>query len=148
MKVDFKGRIDLTRVGTMGHSRGGRGAMWQAADAHREQWSAGVKVKGVVTLGAAGVYAEPNSAEAIPYLVTRTPFLTWLGTCDGATGTQGEDFVKFALGRNRVPMTRLTVHGANHNFVNTKWSPQQVLWPPSPTAPSTPTLRTRRRSKG
>jgi hypothetical protein len=123
VKVDFKGRIDLTRVGTMGHSRGGRGAMWQAADVHREQWPAGVQVKAVVALAPASAYGEPGSDDAVPYLVTKTPFMVWLGTCDGDTGTQGQGFLQFALGRNRVPITQLTVHGANHSFVNTEWSP-------------------------
>jgi hypothetical protein len=123
VKVDFKGRIDLTQVGTMGHSRGGRGAIWQAADVHRDLWPAGVQVKAVVALAPANAYGEVGSQDAVPYLVTRTPFMVWLGTCDGGTGVQGQGFLKFALGRNRVPMTQLTVHGANHNFVNTEWSP-------------------------
>ncbi|GGS34513.1 hypothetical protein Snoj_00940 [Streptomyces nojiriensis] len=31
-RVDFRHRVDLHRVATLGHSRGGAGVTWQAAD--------------------------------------------------------------------------------------------------------------------
>lgn len=44
--VDLHGRVDVTNVGTLGHSRGGRAVMNHAA--HPETWPAGVRIKAVV----------------------------------------------------------------------------------------------------
>ena len=38
---DFAGHVDMADVGTMGHSRGGKGVMWQASDKHKADWPAG-----------------------------------------------------------------------------------------------------------
>jgi predicted dienelactone hydrolase len=39
--VDFRGHADLTNVGLMGHSRGGRGTLLEAADVNQARWPAG-----------------------------------------------------------------------------------------------------------
>lgn len=121
--VDFTGRIDLTRVGTVGHSRGGRGVMWHAADTHRADLPAGVEVRGVVPLAPAAYYApDPDAPENLDYRVTDVPFGAMTGGCDYSTGG-GPDYVDNARGRNTVPLYLWHVHGANHNFLNTQWSP-------------------------
>lgn len=119
---DFKGLIDLTRVGTLGHSRGGRGVAWHAADVHRDALPAGVRIKGVIALAAAGAgtSTEPGSPEAPLYRVTTAPLAAWLGSCDM---DQGEDYLTLAKGHTRFPTYRWSVDGANHNFLNTQWSP-------------------------
>lgn len=48
--VDFRHHVDLNKVGTMGHSRGGAGVTWQAADRHKAQWPAGVRGRAVMAL--------------------------------------------------------------------------------------------------
>ncbi|MCT2581890.1 hypothetical protein [Actinophytocola gossypii] len=121
--VDFTGRIDLTNVGTVGHSRGGRGVMRHAADKHRADWPAGVEVKGVVPLAPASYYApDPDAPENLDYRVTDIPFAAMTGGCDYST-YGGPDYVDNARGRNTVPIYLWDVHGASHNFLNTQWSP-------------------------
>ncbi|MFH8990279.1 hypothetical protein [Streptomyces sp. NPDC017940] len=40
----LRGHLDMRRVGTVGHSRGGKGVMWQASDKHRAEAPDGVRV--------------------------------------------------------------------------------------------------------
>jgi dienelactone hydrolase len=113
----FRGHVDLTDVGTIGHSRGGRAAVYQAADAHRGDWPAGVQVKAVVPL-------EPVlTGGGDDYLITRIPFLTVMGSCDSVSNPLSDGYFDAAAGRNRAPIHQIMVHGANHNFFNTQWSP-------------------------
>ncbi|WP_432825006.1 hypothetical protein [Dactylosporangium sp. CA-092794] len=123
--VDFTGRVDLHRVGTLGHSRGGRAVAYQAADVHRAGIPSGVHIAAVLALApaGAGTATEPGSPDAPAYRVTSAPLAVWLGTCDGATGDQGQDYVDLAAGHTTDPVYRWRVSGANHNFLNTEWSP-------------------------
>jgi dienelactone hydrolase len=113
--VDFTRRVDLTNVGTMGHSRGGRGAMNHAADEHRNKWPAGVQVKAVVPL-------EPviNGGDD---LVTQIPFATVIGACDLVSNPCSRGYYDNAKGENTARIHQFFVHGANHSFFNTQWSP-------------------------
>ena len=61
----FRGHVDMQRVGTLGHSRGGKGVMWQAADKHRSEWPRGVKVGAVVGLAPVH-FTPPGRATATP----------------------------------------------------------------------------------
>ncbi|GAB1513136.1 alpha/beta hydrolase [Actinophytocola sp. KF-1] len=127
--VDFTGRIDLRRVGTLGHSRGGRGVMWHASDNHRGDWPAGVTVRAAVPLAPAEYYApDPEAPENLDYRVTGLPFAAVTGSCDYSVGG-GRDYVDNARGRTTAPLYLWQVHGANHNFLNSQWSPRsgQVL---------------------
>jgi hypothetical protein len=54
------------------------------------------------------------------YQLTSIPFLQWEGMCD--YGAHGEYFDATAK-QNRAVSRELRVHGANHNFLNTEWSP-------------------------
>ncbi|MEU6477920.1 alpha/beta hydrolase [Streptomyces sp. NPDC047017] len=118
--VDFRHRVDLQRVGTLGHSRGGAGVTWQAADAHRGQWPAGVKVKAVLGLAPAyNVMTEDMSA----YRIDSTPLAVMRGSCDGQVGTEAFSFAGDATAQGTGATYRFAVRGANHNFFNTRWSP-------------------------
>lgn len=120
--VDFRGRLDMTDVGTMGHSRGGKAVMWQASDEHRAEWPAGVRVRAVFAL--APVYFHYPEDDIGDDLVTTVPFTVLMGSCDGAVGTVGSGYVKDASGKNPGPIAAITLRGANHNFSNTQWSPR------------------------
>ncbi len=118
--VDFTGKIDMTRVGTFGHSRGGRGVMYQAADTHRADWPAGVQIKAVFPMAPAGIIIPEDPDQAADVLSTTVPFAEWDGTCDyGAVG----NFFEVNGAKDRAGSQHLLVHGANHNFINTQWSP-------------------------
>jgi hypothetical protein len=121
--VPFTGHVDMGNVGTMGHSRGGKGVMWQAADKHRAEWPAGVKIKAVMPYASVYFNIPPGDAENSDGLVTTMPIGVVAGTCDGAVETVGLSYIDDAKGRNRSGMYGFTIHGANHNFFNTAWSP-------------------------
>jgi len=119
--VEFTGHVDMTNVGTIGHSRGGKGVMWQAADKYRDRWPAGVQVKAVLAL--APVYFNIDEHDPSDGLVTTVPFAVLAGTCDVVAGFSGS-YLTDAKGRNVAGMYDFVVHGANHNYFNTQWSPQ------------------------
>lgn len=110
--VDFRGHVDLTDVGTIGHSMGGGGVMQQAADIRHGEWPAGVAVKAVFALAP----TDNWNGEA----VTQIPFATMWGTCDQVnTGAYFEQ----ASGKNSAPIYKYTLTGGNHDAYNTQWSP-------------------------
>jgi len=113
--VDFRGRVDLTNVGTMGHSRGGRGVMNHAADEHRADWPAGVQIKAVLPL-------EPVLPGGDD-VVTRIPFATVIGACDFVSNPSSRQYFDGSRTETKVRIHQLFVHGANHTFFNTQWSP-------------------------
>ncbi|MGY3515736.1 hypothetical protein ACVMYR_05435 [Micromonospora sp. PTRAS2] len=120
---DFRGKIDFSRTGTLGHSRGGRAVAWHAADVHRTDLPAGVRLAGVLALAAAGsgTATNPGSPDAKLYRVTSAPLAVWVGGCDSE---QGLDYARLATGHTRKPIYTWHVRGANHNFLNTQWSPE------------------------
>ncbi|MFJ5264927.1 alpha/beta hydrolase [Streptomyces sp. NPDC088387] len=119
-KVDFAHHVDMGRVGTLGHSRGGAGVTWQAADSHRSQWPSGVRVKAVLALAPAyNVMTEDMSA----YRVHTTPLAVMRGTCDGQVGLESFGFAADATAEGKADTYEFGVHGGNHNYFNTKWSP-------------------------
>jgi dienelactone hydrolase len=112
----FVGKVDLDRIGTMGHSRGGEGAVWQPI-VDRER-------------------AEPYGIDAVlaiaPTDITRrtlnrVPLAVVLPYCDGdVSDLQGVHFfddARYRVPGDPTPKHTVTVFGANHNFFNTVWSP-------------------------
>jgi hypothetical protein len=66
---------------------------------------------------------DPDPALVADYRTTRIPLLVWNGNCDyGAGGTWD-----WLVAPSRAPIHRMLVHGANHNFSNTSWSPSSGL---------------------
>lgn len=121
----LRGRLDLTNVGLMGHSRGGRGAAWQAADIHAVDLPHGVRLRAAVPLAPAD-YAvtndDPDSPEHLDYRITKIPFAVLAGDCDGGAAMNRRTFAKNAAGRNKVPFYEVDLAGANHNFFNSEWA--------------------------
>lgn len=110
--VDFRGRVDLGRVGLLGHSMGGGGVMQEVSDTNRRNWPAGVRVR------AAFVLAPTATWDGDP--VTRVPFAVMWGTCDAVnTGAYFED----NRAATRSPAFKYTLTGGNHAFYNRQWSP-------------------------
>ncbi|MFD3942122.1 alpha/beta hydrolase [Streptomyces sp. NPDC058579] len=120
-RVDFRRHVDLNRVGTMGHSRGGAGATWHAADRHKDQWPAGVKVRSVLALAPAyNVMTEDMTA----YEITKTPLAVIRGTCDGHVGREALSFAAEATAKSSAGFQQWEMRGANHNYFHTQWSPE------------------------
>ncbi|HJV04299.1 MAG TPA: hypothetical protein VJ868_03470 [Actinomycetota bacterium] len=112
----FLGSVDLSRIGTMGHSRGGEGVVWhRIVDEERE---------------------DPYGIDAVlalaPVDFTRrkindAAFAVILPYCDGdVSDLQGIHFFddsRYAVPGDPGPKHTVTAFGANHNFFNTVWSP-------------------------
>jgi hypothetical protein len=116
----FVGSVDLTRIGTMGHSRGGEGVVWhRIVDEER---------------------AEPYGIDAVLALapvdftrtrINETAFTVMLPYCDGDVfdlqGVHFFDDSRYAVPGDPTPKHTVTAFGANHNFFNTVWSPSSDL---------------------
>ncbi|MFC3385082.1 alpha/beta hydrolase [Couchioplanes azureus] len=112
--ADFRGRVDMTRVGLMGHSVGGQAVMFAAGDDRRGEVPAGVRIRGVVTLASAGGRSPDDESR-----VTRTSFAVVSSEC----WREGDrEFFDNARGRTRLPTFLVRVARANHNFFNTAWT--------------------------
>ncbi|MEP9364895.1 hypothetical protein ABLE68_18165 [Nocardioides sp. CN2-186] len=119
---DFRRSVDLHDVGLLGHSRGGRGMMWAAADKHRHRVPDGVRFRAVFGLAA----AEPPflDGRARRVQVSQIPLMSWIGGCDAT----GDDSYNRLAQRGGDPVNiAITVHGANHNNLNSRWSAHSGL---------------------
>jgi hypothetical protein len=116
----FVGKLDLTRVGTMGHSRGGEGV-----------------VRHYVLNNAAG---SPYGIKAVfplapvdfnRFVVNNAALNVLLPYCDGdVSDLQGVHFyddARYNVPGDQAPKHYELVMGANHNFYNTVWSPSSPI---------------------
>src|SRR5918994_2073166 len=112
---DLVGRFDFSRIGLMGHSRGGEGVTSAATlnQALAEPFDI------VSTLPLAPVDLGRMTVPNVPNLVI-------LPYCDGdVSNQQGQhmnDDARYAFGDD-VLRSDVWVMGANHNFFNTVWTP-------------------------
>lgn len=105
----FQGRIDFSRLGLMGHSRGGDCVI---AVAERITLP-GVTVKAVLSL--APVNSGANSGKPHDY-----PFMTFLPAADGdVVDNNGAQFYDQA--QPDLIKTQLYIDHANHNYFNRQW---------------------------
>lgn len=123
--VDLKNHLDFTRVGLMGHSRGGEGVL-AAQNFFTDQnspWPARIpnlKIKAIFELAPVdGQTARTFDAVGVPWVVL-------LPRCDGdVSDLQGIRVFDRAFRRKtealRFPKSTFYVFGANHNFFNTEW---------------------------
>lgn len=120
----LKGKLDLTDVGLMGHSRGGEGVVKAAL------------------LNAAR--AKPYGIEAVLPLapidfgretLPDVPMAVVLPYCDGdVLNQQGQHFYddsRYADASDNVLRSSLMVMGADHNFFNSEWTPGVAVAPAS-----------------
>ncbi|MGP3683425.1 alpha/beta hydrolase family protein [Streptomyces sp. IBSNAI002] len=109
----FTGHVDLDRVGTLGHSRGGGGVLAQALDGH--ELPPGVHLRGTLAFAPA-----LNGIKTDKERITRVPLSLVAGTCDA----MWEDSkVPVAMAAGNPDVEHHDVPGGNHNFFNTVWTP-------------------------
>ncbi|MEN3534138.1 hypothetical protein AAH991_03410 [Microbispora sp. ZYX-F-249] len=112
----FKGRLDMTDVGLMGHSRGGEGVVKAALMNAGRATPYGIRA--VLPL------APTDFARAT---LPGTPMAVILPYCDGdVSNQQGQHFYddsRYADARDPAFRSSLMVMGADHNFFNTEWTP-------------------------
>jgi hypothetical protein len=116
----FVGAIDMTRVGVMGHSRGGEGAIWNVIVDRQRATPYGIDA----VLPLAPVDFTRSTVNNVP-LEVMLPY------CDGdVSDLQGMhlfDDARYRLPGDPTPKGTVTVMGANHNFFNTVWSPSSTF---------------------
>jgi hypothetical protein len=121
--AELRGRLDLSRVGLMGHSRGGEGVA-AAVKANRDRTDgAPHALRGVFTLAPTDFHRQR---------VTGVPFATLLPYCDGDVfslhGAWMYDDARYADPRDDAPKHQLLALGANHNYYNTIWTGDDASW--------------------
>jgi hypothetical protein len=106
----FAGRIDFTRLGLMGHSRGGDAVVVVPEILALP----GVTVRGVISLAPVNSGASSGHPKG-------SPFMTILPASDGdVVDNNGAQFYDAA---DPSPFkSQLYVHHANHNFFNREWT--------------------------
>ena len=112
----FVGKFDLTRVGTMGHSRGGEGVVRHYV--LNNSLGAPYGIKAVFPLA---------PVDFNRFVVNNAALNVLLPYCDGdVSDLQGVHFyddARYNVPGDPSPKHYELVMGANHNFYNTIWSP-------------------------
>jgi hypothetical protein len=112
----FVGKVDLTRVGTMGHSRGGEGVVKHFV--YNASQGSPYGIKAVFPL--APVDFNRPIANNVPLSVV-------LPYCDGdVNDNQGVHFyddARYNVAGDATPKHTIQVMGGNHNYFNTIWTP-------------------------
>lgn len=139
----FEGRIDFSRVGLLGHSRGAESVLFvpsitSSVVASLLQGLQGVTFRGVISLA-------PTDTATITSAPAGIPFMAILPAADG--DVRENDGAKFYDQTAPSPFkVQLYIHRANHNFFNTEWvnSEWQRPWPfvggPPPARPEPPLM--------
>jgi hypothetical protein len=112
----FIGKFDLTRVGTMGHSRGGEGVVRHYV--LNQSLGAPYGIKAVFPLA---------PVDFNRFVVNNAALNVLLPYCDGdVSDLQGVHFyddARYNVPGDQAPKHYELIMGANHNFFNTIWSP-------------------------
>jgi hypothetical protein len=118
----FVGKFDLTRVGTMGHSRGGEGVVRHYV--LNNSLGAPYGIKAVFPLA---------PVDFNRFVVNNAALNVLLPYCDGdVSDLQGVHFyddARYNVPGDQSPKHYELVMGANHNFYNTIWSPGSSSFP-------------------
>jgi len=116
----FVGKLDLTRVGTMGHSRGGEGVVRHYL--LNNSLGAPYGIKAVFPLA---------PVDFNRFVVNNAALDVLLPYCDGdVSDLQGVHFyddARYNVPGDPAPKHYMLVMGANHNFYNTIWSPSSGI---------------------
>jgi hypothetical protein len=116
----FVGAVDMTRIGVMGHSRGGEGAVWNVIVDRERSTPYGIDA----VLPLAPVDFDRMTVNDIAMGVI-------LPYCDGdVSDLQGVHFfddARYLVPGDPTPKATVTAFGANHNFFNTVWSPSSGI---------------------
>lgn len=122
----FAGKVDMTTIGTMGHSRGGEGVMTHYVYNADTVNNPEAKAAGGAAYPIKAVFAIAP-VDYNRYNATNVPIAVILPYCDGDVsdnqGTHFFDDARYAVAGDTAPKFFFTVMGANHDFYNTIWDP-------------------------
>lgn len=127
----FSGKVDLKNIGLMGHSRGGEGV--RAALEFNRQSGLPFGIRGIIEIGP--VDFGRTSSLTLPttgnptYNATGAAFSVLLPSCDADVwdnqGMRVFDRATATVERAQAtPKSSLYMLGANHNFYNSEWTPE------------------------
>jgi len=112
----FVGKVDLTRIGTMGHSRGGEGVVRHFV--LNQSLGSPYGIKAVFPLAPVD-FNRP--------VINNVPIAVMLPYCDGDVadlqGVHFYDDARYNVAADTAAKDAIVVMGANHNFFNTIWTP-------------------------
>jgi len=118
----FVGKFDMTKIGTMGHSRGGEGVVRHYV--LNDELGAPYGIKAVFPLAPVDFNRFTVNNAALDVLL---PY------CDGDVadlqGVHFYDDARYNVPGDLAPKHTILVMGANHNFYNTIWSPGSSSFP-------------------
>lgn len=112
----FVGEVDMSRIGVMGHSRGGEGAVYSVIVDRERPVPYGIDA--VLAL------APVDFTRAV---INDIPLAVVLPSCDGDVwdlqGVHFFDDARYLVPGDTTPKATVLAMQANHNFFNTVWSP-------------------------
>ncbi|MBI3210859.1 MAG: hypothetical protein HYZ37_18395 [Candidatus Solibacter usitatus] len=127
----FSGKVNLNNIGLMGHSRGGEGI--RAAYNYNRQDAAPFAIKALLEIGPVD-FGRTSSLTAVTtgnatFNVDGAAFSVILPGCDGDVldnqGMRVYDRARIlAEPRSPAPKSQIYIRGANHNFTNSEWNPE------------------------
>lgn len=116
----FVGKLDMKRIGTMGHSRGGEGVIFHAL--LNRSLGSPYGVKAVLTL------APIDNGRKV---LNNIPLMNIAPYCDGdvtaLSGVHYYDDARYNVPGDTAPKHSVLMMGANHNFYNTVWTPGSYI---------------------
>lgn len=128
----FNGKLDMSRIGLSGHSRGGEGVV--AAEVLNQGWPSPHSIVAVNAI------APTDLNSMLSYVPTEAPYFLLVGARDGDVssmhGFRTYDRASPISASPRNIKTAAWVHGANHNYFNTIWTDTAALGSPNPWAGS------------
>lgn len=114
----FQNRVNLDSIGLSGHSRGGEGVV--AAEFINRTEALGFAIKAVNSIA-------PTDQDPLVHYVPKVPYFLLMAASDGDVsnlqGLRTYDRTSLATSPAQSEKSMLWVHGANHNFYNTVWTP-------------------------
>lgn len=116
----FVGKLDMQNIGTMGHSRGGEGAIFNAL--YNQSLGSPYGIKAVLTLAPVDFYR---------HVLHNIPLLDVAPYCDGDVndieGLHFYDDSRYTDTADEAPKHTVLFMGANHNYFNTVWTPGSYI---------------------
>ncbi len=112
----FVGKLNMQNIGTMGHSRGGEGVIFNAE--YNRSLGNPYGIRAILTLAPVDFYR---------HYVNGIPLLNIAPYCDGDVrdleGVYFYDDARYKDTTDQMPKHSVLLKGANHNFFNSVWSP-------------------------
>lgn len=128
----FQGKIDMTNIGIMGHSRGGDGVV--QAEIYNQALGLGWNINAIVALAPTDFSGTSTS----PLNLTTSKFLCIYGSNDGDVRGGSNPSTQYTstgfrfYDRATIEKSMVFIYGATHNRFNTEWGTESKVDTSSP----------------